>query len=422
MFSISKNFRNVLTLVSGTAMAGLISVGLLPVITRLYSAEEFGILALILSFIQFWVTLQLWRYEQSIFIAKTQKEIGYILVLCFGILVVMTVLGILFFTILHHYNIFGYGVVPEYFFWIIPLVTFGLGTFLLLRNLNIRLENYKNVSLSTVYRVIGDFATKIGLGYAGYGVGGLFIGELVGAWFSTWRLFKLAIPSIKNSFYNISYRRLYSIAKRNKNFPMIDLPSAILDKMIFILPVPMIMILYGPFEAGLFAMSYRIAALPCSKVASAFGDVFQAEFSQKIREKNISGAISFFYSSLKKYLLFALIIFLASVILPPLLAATIFGDEWADIGNYIAIMALWHFFAFFISPLSRIIPVLRVSKYKFIYDISALVLSIFSYLAMKVYDLNILLGIGTLTFANSLAYLIYLGVLIMIIKKQKVLV
>ena len=135
MFSISKNFRNVLTLVSGTAMAGLISVGLLPVITRLYSAEEFGILALILSFIQFWVTLQLWRYEQSIFIAKTQKEIGYILVLCFGILVVMTVLGILFFTILHHYNIFGYGVVPEYFFWIIPLVTFGLGTFLLLRNL-----------------------------------------------------------------------------------------------------------------------------------------------------------------------------------------------------------------------------------------------------------------------------------------------
>ena len=105
MFSISKNFRNVLTLVSGTGMAGLISVGLLPVITRLYSAEEFGILALILSFIQFWVTLQLWRYEQSIFIAKTQKEIGYILVLCFGILVVMTVLGILFFTILHHYNI-----------------------------------------------------------------------------------------------------------------------------------------------------------------------------------------------------------------------------------------------------------------------------------------------------------------------------
>jgi len=51
LFPLNGFARNVLTLISGSVLAQIIAVAAAPILTRLYSPEEFGILALYTSIV-----------------------------------------------------------------------------------------------------------------------------------------------------------------------------------------------------------------------------------------------------------------------------------------------------------------------------------------------------------------------------------
>lgn len=80
MLRLSDYSKKVITLVSGTASAQVISVLMVPVLTRLYSVEEFGILALLMTFVNLWVGFHLFRYEQAFFIVKRKAEQSHLIV------------------------------------------------------------------------------------------------------------------------------------------------------------------------------------------------------------------------------------------------------------------------------------------------------------------------------------------------------
>ena len=83
--------KNVLTLMTGSTIAQIIPVALTPVLTRLFSPDEFGIFAFYMSIATFLAVIATGRYEQAIVLPKKNTEAVNIWALSFTILVVVSI-------------------------------------------------------------------------------------------------------------------------------------------------------------------------------------------------------------------------------------------------------------------------------------------------------------------------------------------
>ena len=66
--------RNVLTLMTGTTIAQAIPIAISPILTRMYSPEEFGVLALFVALASIFGSMSTGRYALAILLPKDNKE------------------------------------------------------------------------------------------------------------------------------------------------------------------------------------------------------------------------------------------------------------------------------------------------------------------------------------------------------------
>ena len=70
----SKFSKNSLLLIGGTAISQLIPIGISPLLTRIYTPKEFGVLALFVSIAKIISVFSTGRYEPAIVLPKKDKE------------------------------------------------------------------------------------------------------------------------------------------------------------------------------------------------------------------------------------------------------------------------------------------------------------------------------------------------------------
>ena len=85
-------FRDVTVLTLGTGLAQLINIGSAPLLSRLYSPKDFGILAIFLAVVGISSTLVTLRYETAILIPKSKKDSANIVVMSIFLAVVGSIL------------------------------------------------------------------------------------------------------------------------------------------------------------------------------------------------------------------------------------------------------------------------------------------------------------------------------------------
>ena len=84
LFPKSDFVKNVITLVTGTALAQAIPLAVSPILTRIYSPEDFGILALFLGISSVFSVVVTGRYEFAITLPLKDEDARPILWLsCF---------------------------------------------------------------------------------------------------------------------------------------------------------------------------------------------------------------------------------------------------------------------------------------------------------------------------------------------------
>jgi O-antigen/teichoic acid export membrane protein len=73
---------DILKLVSGTAFAQIITILASPILTRLYSPEAFGFLAIFISITSIVGVIACMRYELAIMLPKSDEKAANLLALC----------------------------------------------------------------------------------------------------------------------------------------------------------------------------------------------------------------------------------------------------------------------------------------------------------------------------------------------------
>lgn len=354
----------------GTVGANLISLVLLPIITRLFAPEAFGELGMFVAITGILGVCVCFRYELAIVLPKRDAQAYNVWWLC--------ILATLIFTALTSLVIFVIeDILAPYqetlswikYIWFIPVVMLIHGTYLSFNHWNTRRKNFGAVSLSKVGNQLGNNASALGFGLAGY-LGGkeLIIASIIGRFISTLVQFSVLVNFVKTAFKKFRWRYIFYSLKRYKKFPIFGIWSILLGVAAWQLPVILLGFFFPVAVVGFYALGLKILQLPMNLLGNAIGQVF---FQQ---------ANEFAHQQDKKVINMVLVIIemltLLSLVPLVLLACAgreifgiAFGAEWQEAGLYVTILMPWIFLWFLSAPFTSIFAIYEKQELQLIWNV-----------------------------------------------------
>ncbi|MEA1879149.1 MAG: oligosaccharide flippase family protein, partial [Campylobacterota bacterium] len=139
--------RNVLTLMTGTTIAQAIPIAISPILTRIYTPEDFGVFALYMAIASIIAVVATGRYEMAIMLPKEEDDVKSIVKL---IMILLSAVTFITFCIVFFFNqtITNLFQNPEISNWLyfLPMSIFLVGLYQVYNYLLIREKNFKRLS------------------------------------------------------------------------------------------------------------------------------------------------------------------------------------------------------------------------------------------------------------------------------------
>ncbi|SHI49757.1 lipopolysaccharide biosynthesis protein [Pseudozobellia thermophila] len=342
--------RNVLTLTSGTAFAQVIPLLLAPILSRIYSPEDFGRLALYLSIVQILGAVSSGRYELAIMLPKEKKNGVQLTLLAIIITMAVsftTLIVVLFFS-KGIANSLGDPKLSEWLFFV-PLSVLLMGIFNALNYFNTREKEFKNIAKANVFKSLGGNGGQLVLGLVKYTSGGLIIGQLASHFFGNLRMAKTFLRNT-SVIKRTDCTALKELASRYSDFPKFSMWGVFLNTTSVNLTNFFVSSFYSLNYVGFYSYSTRYIGLPISLIGNSIGQVF----FQKLSEERNNGqkAYTIFKSTFKKLALLGSIIFLPAFFIIEDAFVLVFGERWETAGQFARLLIPLYYLRFIFGPLS----------------------------------------------------------------------
>lgn len=357
---LSRNqfLRNVSTLAFGTIISQAVVVGSSPILSRIYSVEQFGLLSVFTSITVFFAVVSTGRYELAIGLPDNDDKSAKIFKLIIAIGAVISSLYLAIILLLKHgLRINDHtGFLNQNTSYLAPLYIFFVATFSALGYWNQRHKNYKKITIANAVQVIATTLFSIALGLLGYPQGmivSLIIGILVAVIYMFVTDLQL-LPMI------VKQRGLGEVAREYVSFPrymiLSDLSLTASQQFIPIL----FSVLYNPTIVGFFSMANRMLRLPNIVITQSIGNVFRNDAIDAIRNKG--NCKDLYISTFKKLLFMSLPIYILIFLFSPFIFKLAFGARWEMAGNFARILSTMLFLEFIATPLNTLFYVREKQK------------------------------------------------------------
>ncbi|GBU28556.1 hypothetical protein R84B8_02116 [Treponema sp. R8-4-B8] len=402
--------KNVLMLTGGAVLAQVINFLLSPVITRLYTPEDYGILSVYSSILGLLVIISSLKYEFAIVIADNDETAINIVGLCLAVLlcIISIIIIILFFAGSIILIKLKYDLIIQYKYFI-PLGVFLLGLYNIFSQWAYRRKNIKSISKTKFTQALFNNVIKIFLGFGKFKATGLILGTIAG---ESAGLSTLSIPFFRDDYHllkEIKWHKIKYCAKRYINFPLFTSISQLFNQAGLLLPSLLILSLYDGKTAGFYGLANTVLNLPMILIGNSIGDVFYTEAASFGRNdpKRLKELSNKLFKKLFIMGLIPLIILLAG---GPFLFGLIFGKSWIESGYFARIMAIIIFSRLIFMPISRLYSIFEKQKEAFIIDLLRVILVLAVYYISKYLLLEI--NIFIILYAISMSFIYFLTFLI----------
>jgi len=363
----SSFLKHVATLLRGNIFAQVIPILITPVITRLYSIEAIGVLAIFVSITSILGVVFPAGLEQAVILPKSQRRANRVVTLAFTSVAVMTLLVALglfaFKTLWPENSVFrDLGM----FIWIIPPVTACIASVNVLNQLHLRKSRIKEIANGTIAKFISLGSVQIVLGWIGAVGGGLVWGRVTS---NIVQLIYLA-KRIDFRHFRSSQSELMLTLRRYKKFPLFNIWGSLANISAIYMVAVLIALFYGTGEAGEFALMQRVLVIPVFLIGQAFGQIYYKQIvSEKIQMGNGRQA---YLKSLAALTLFSILIF-GSIYLFGTRAIDVFlGEKVSNVSTYVEILVPMFFIRFIASPLSMTLNAFERQEVNMLWQLSLL--------------------------------------------------
>lgn len=360
------SFINVGTLFTGSTISQLILFLTLPLLTRLFDENYFGVYVLFTTSVLVLKTIMSLSLELTILLPKKNEDAFNLFFLNIIVSVLLSLISYLFLFVFElqistTLGLEGLG----FFIYLIPLSSMLICFKTALEYWNNRLDTFKNISFGAVGKSIAVSSSQISIGYSSFKSIGLISGQIIGQLLHLILILKLSYNSFKGSFKKLSIDRIFSLLKQYRRIPLFNTLMSFLNTLSNELPVVLISNFFGLGSVGIYGLSLKISNAFSGLIGSSVGQVFFNEASKLYNAKgNLYHLLKTTYRRmfLVGLLLFT-ILFVASFYFQVLL-----GNDWSDVGRYTRVLIPWLFIAFLNFPVSSLITILSKQKLFLIYD------------------------------------------------------
>lgn len=328
--------KNVITLMTGNIIAQAIPIAITPILTRLYTPYDFGILALIMSLIAVLGVIANGKYEQAIMLPKKEIDslsLVYLSVLISSLFAIFLLLVILFFKKQIAY-VLGEPTIEIWLFFV-PVLVFMVGIFNSLKLYRVRNKSFKQVSISLVSKSSGLAIAQLSIGILKSGVFGLIMGQLASyiAGVSSLIMSSTNKVSIKKTF---DIALIKELAKKHQRFPKFSLPSSLLNSISLNSINFLIVAFFTTSILGFYTIARKLLSLPSVIIGESINQVYFQKLSEIKNERG--NVLQVFNDYIRRLILISLPIFALAYFTVEPLFTFFLGSDWSIAGQFAKIL------------------------------------------------------------------------------------
>lgn len=323
---------HVLTLTTGTTIAQGIPLFIAPVLTRIYTPEDFGIIALYMAIASIIAVISTGRYELAGMLPDKNEDAMNIFALSVVLVlfVSLTTLLIVWFFNDHIAHLLNK---PEISYWLyyIPLTIFLAGIYQTLNYWSNRKKQYKRLAMSKIAHSSTTAGTHLGLGFSGFGASGLILGNIVGQSIGTGYLGAKVLREERGLRQKISLRKMKKLCIEYLDYPKKSAVGALLNAASYQVEFILFSVFYNLTNLGHYYFVNRIVSIPKVFISGSVWQVFLGENSRKSKTEILS-SLSHYQ---QKMFIMTTLPFYSSLFIAPDLFIVIFGENWSVGGAYL---------------------------------------------------------------------------------------
>lgn len=332
-------WKNVASLMTGTAAAQAIALASTPLLTRLYSPAQFSTVALLIAVASIASIVCTMRYEIAIVLPKRQESAAAIaglafvmtLVFCF---LMMAAIGFYWAEL---YRLFSVAQTGRWIF-LIPTLTFLMSAYSILSMWNCRNHRFRQMAYASAAQQGGYVAIGLLTGIFSSIFNGLVLGRSLG------QLIGVITMAKGGGLTNLYTEARNALAKRHwrklagslRQFPLYNAPYSFIGTVSRESIILIFTIIGSLSTAGAYALARTILYAPVGIISFSVGSVFYREAASDLHSTDFQTRITavFFVIAFLAGPLYAFVAFWA-----PEIFQVMFGERWRESGEFFALVA-----------------------------------------------------------------------------------
>ena len=344
-------YRNIGKLFSANVIAQAVGLLIYPILTRMYSPEDFGLLNLFMSIGGLLIIPATAQYQYAVSLSgKEDESRGAFhagLICLVGSCLVLCLLPIFSNTISSWFK------TPDLarYIWLMPVYICFLGLWNMISHWYVRHKDFDHISRYQVAQNLLSAGIKVGLGALAV-VGGLLyggvgavvlagLGTIVVGWNKRIRsLWPCNKETIRNAFH------------RFRNYPLFAMPSALVNAVNCNIAIWLIAPFFGLADTGYWGMAMLLAFTPISLIADSIYKVLLQNTSMKVNAGQKIG--DSFLNYIKQCAWITGPFFAILYATMPWLVKLLLGEGWDETAYMIRCFLPWFFLLCFSLPWSFI--------------------------------------------------------------------
>lgn len=345
-----------LVLVSGTVLAQVVVLVTLPILTRIYTPEDFSVLAVYMAIVAIFSAAASLGFDMAIPLPESDTDAVHLLFMALisSACVSAVVALIICFSDFSWIDSAAFTHLRTHL-WVLPLGIFCVAAFSAAQFYAVRQKSFLKISKARFWQSVAGVSVQGGGTLVGWVPGALLVGQLVGSSSGVVFLLRSVFsPREGKPWRLLKLVRMRALAREYKRFPQYTTFESLANNLGIQLPIILIAIFVAGVEAGFLMLAMRVMQTPIGMVGGAVGQVYLSQVSAQQKD----GALSSFTRTVLLGLVrvgVGPIVFLG--IISPGLFDVLFGSGWSRAGELVVWMTPWFVLQFLASPISMVMHV-----------------------------------------------------------------
>ena len=362
----SELVRNTTKLLSANVLAQVVGLLIYPVLTRLYSQDDFGLLSLFVSMGGVLALVATAEYQYAIVLPKEERtavgawHMGGIILCCVTVLVALSIpIAPQIASLFKAPALSGwYGLLPVY--------VFLMGLWALLNYWYSRHKLFGRIGTYQVTQSLVGAGAKSGFGAAGMTGGGLIVSAVLAP-------LTAIVVNIASSLRALNPLKTFdksatlTAARTYRNFPCFSLPRALVNNVSGNLGVWLFTPAFGLTSVGFFGMAITLAFRPLNVISNSIYQVLYQRTSERVQMR--ASIKRMFYRLLSKTALIVGVVFAVLYVILPWLCGWLLSEGWEETGELIRLLLPWLCFSMLVAPICFLADVFGKQKIGLMFEI-----------------------------------------------------